>query len=54
MIDGTCPLEVLSPEGVNLYGYPVTVTSHWGEKNGLIDGKPKGFYHLKMQNDHSN
>ncbi len=30
MIGGTCPLEALAPEGVNLYGYPVSVIQ--GEK----------------------
>lgn len=46
-------LSALSPEGLYLYGYPVSVIQGRG-KNSLIDGKSKSFYHLKMQNDHSN
>lgn len=53
MIGGTCKLEALflAEEYICMDTLSVLFREK-KKKNGLIDGKSKSFYHLKMQNDH--
>lgn len=56
MIGGTCKVEALflAEECICMDTLSVLFRKKKEKKKGLIDGKSKSFYHLKMQNDHWN